>query len=168
MAASELLTNKHVLLLCGSVLLALIPASEVQIARGQKVIVHRCKGERAIKYKVEVGTRTVREPIQLLLQVGVEPEHFNREGMTRLANQINKDYCAEQGLYVAIYDDPKAVKKWHWSIDYTITEGKSKTGPLRGFYTLDRTTGEEKITFSTKRNNSLDEVVIVISQSKQD
>jgi hypothetical protein len=86
--------------------------------------------------------------------------------MTLLAKQLSQDFCREQGLYVAIYDDPRAVKEWHWLFEYSRTEGKSETGPLRGIYELDRKTGAEKITFSTKRNNPLDEVVIVLSDRK--
>lgn len=159
--------RKHILLLWCLGLCVSVSAGVPQPAHGQAKNVHRCKGPRAFSYKVKVGYRTAREPIQLLLQVGVKPEQINRTNLMLLAKQLSQDFCREQGLYVAIYDDPRAVKEWHWLFDYTLSEGKREKGPLRGLYELDRKTGEEKISFSTRRNNPLDEVVIVLSESKR-
>lgn len=159
--------SKRILLLWCLGLCVLVSAAGPRAVHGQAKNVRRCKGERVFKYKVEVGDRTIREPISLVLLAGVKPEHFNRTDMTLLAKQLSQDFCREQALYVAIYDDPRALKQWHWLYYYARTEGKSDKGPLRGLYELDRKTGQEKISFSTRRNNPLDEVVIVLSEPKQ-
>lgn len=159
--------RKYILLLLYFGLSISGTVSDPRIAHAQKATVHLCKGTQASKYTIEVGPRTIRSPVQLLLQVGVKPKQFNRTDMMLLAKQLNNDFCHEQGLYVAIYDSPRSVKEWHWSLDYARTGGESKTGPLRGFYYLNRATDEERITFSTERNNPLDEVVIILGESKQ-
>jgi hypothetical protein len=155
--------RKQILLLWCLGLCVSVAAVEPRVAHGQAKNVHRCKGQQAFKYKVEIGVRTIVEPVKLVLLVGVKPEQINRTDMTLLAKQLSQDFCREHGLYVAIYDDPRALKQWYWLYYYARTEGKSEKGPLRGIYELDRKTGAEKITFSTRRNNPLDEVVIVLS-----
>lgn len=159
--------RKRILLLWCLGLCVSVSAGQLRAVHGQKEKVYRCKGKKEFRYKVAIGDRTIREPVQLILQVGVKPENFNRTDMTLLAKQISQDFCREQGLYVAIYDDPRAVKQWHWLYYYSRTAGKSETGPLRGLYELNRKTGEEKISFSTRRNNPLDEVVIVLGKPTQ-
>jgi hypothetical protein len=166
-AVSEFMRKRILLLCCLGLLCVSVSAGAARVTHGQAKNVHRCNAQRAIKYKVKIGYRTIREPIQLILQVGVKPEQINRTDLMLLAKQLSQDFCREQGLYVAIYDDPRAVKEWHWLYDYSLSRGKPETGPLRGLYELDRKTGEEKISFSTRRNNPLDEIVIVLGKPTQ-
>lgn len=93
----------------------------------------------------------------LLLQISIEPEHFNRSDMSELAHRLNKDFCNEKQLNVAICDDYRAAKDTYLIHDLLTHE----TNPgLRGFYDLNRVAGKEGISFSTERGKPLDEVTI--------
>lgn len=153
--------KKQILLCC---LITLVSASGLWAARAQKC---DCppKVKPEIKYKLGLSNWTIREPILLIAQVSVSPEHFNDTDIVKLAKRLNKDFCDEQRLQVGIFDEHREAKRLTRAVDYL--KGQGETGPLRGYYTLDRTTGEEKITFSRKRNNPLDEAVIILGESKK-
>lgn len=152
----------NLFLLLSSLLIASVPMGGFRNAHSQQTGVRRCKGERLIKYKSDVAGRGIREPIQLIMIVGVKPDQINREGLMLLAKQLKADFCRESGLYVYIYDDPRAVNKWGWVFSHERRRGQAQMGPLRGTYEFVRETGEEKITFSTKRENPINEMTIII------
>jgi len=82
--------------------------------------------------------------------------------MTALAHRLNEDFCNEKQLTVAICDNYEAAKDTH--LIHALLVHEPNPG-LRGAYDINRVTGKESISFSTKRGKPLDEVRISLSDS---
>lgn len=113
------------------------------------------------KYKLVSIGHSVEGPLTLGLRVVVKPENFSREYMLQFAQRVKLEYCNEQRITVVIFDDYLAAKSARIVVDYLV--GRDAAPELRGFYSLDRTTGEEGIQFSTVRGKPADEIVIDLS-----
>jgi hypothetical protein len=116
-------------------------------------------------YRMGIFNRTIRGAPTLVIQISLKPNFFNREDLTALAQQLKEDFCKEQSIHVSIFDDAKEAKSTALVYGYLSQGGE--TGALRGFYDLDRATGKEVITFTTKRNSPLNEVVIDLRLTNQ-
>jgi len=126
---------------------------------GQKL--EKCKAQEQMDapgFRIGRIRRTVEKGVPiLLLQISVEPEHFNKADMMALARRLKGDFCKEKQLNVAICDDVRAAMDTHLIFDLLRNEPNAG---LRGGYDLDRVNGKESISFSTKRGRPLDEVKI--------
>src|ERR1044072_5553214 len=60
--------------------------------------------------KYRVGFKDRIEDGQLLVQISIDPQHFNREDMMALARQLNRDLSREQIVVVVISDEYQAAK----------------------------------------------------------
>ena len=79
--------------------------------------------------------------------VSVNPRHFNRDDMTKLAMQLDREFAEKPKLKVGLLDDDNiarlfATGRAELSTYYTAERGR---------YYLDRTACREYIQFSTKR-----------------
>jgi hypothetical protein len=134
-------------------------------ASGQKPVKCPSKSKTKTMYRMGISDRTAKGPPTLIMQISVQPKKFNREDITTLAQQLKEDFCQEQRIHISLFDDAKEAKSTALIYGYLSQGGE--TGALRGFYDLDRTTGKEVITFATKRNNPLNEVVIDLRLTNQ-
>lgn len=113
----------------------------------------------AAPYKVGRTVRSSNERNKLILQISVEPEHFNRDVMVSLAQQLNRDYADEPRLVAIILDDENIARNYGpISNEFTIFKKAE-----RGEYHLDRTKGVEYIQFSKERGRRTDEVKVTLS-----
>lgn len=133
-------------------------------ASGQKPVKCLSKSKTKPFYRIEIVDRTIRGAPTLVMQISLKPKNFKSEDITALAQQLKEDFCKEQRIHVSLFDDAKEAKSTALIYGYLSQGGE--TGALRGFYDLDRTTGKELITFSTIRNNPLNEVMIDLSPQR--
>lgn len=118
----------------------------------------------APQYNVGRSSHSQSETARLLLQISVQPQVFRPEFMTALARQLNQDFCKEPRIRAIIVDDFRAATfQWdpvHLPEFYAPAE--------RGQYYLDRTTGEERLEFSTKRGRGVDGFIDLDRNAKSD
>jgi hypothetical protein len=107
-----------------------------------------------------VATR-MRSPVELILEISVEPENFTRDKMFLLARQLNKDFPNESRIYAVIFDSESAARNYNPAGGtYSISKKLE-----RGEYFLDRVKGRESINFSTRRGNPVDEIKVSINDN---
>lgn len=148
---------------CFIALTAVVIGGVLALAHQRKTV--KCPpiggSEKPAKYRVGRARQEFLNGVPiLLLQISVKPLNFNRDDMALLARQLNRDFCNVKHLNVAICDDYHAAKDPSLIVNLLRHEGDPA---LRGFYDLDRTTNKESISFSTKRNRPLNEVLINLS-----
>ena len=111
-----------------------------------------------VPYDLISSGRGLSDPIETGLRIVVAPKFYNAKDMEELAHILRLQYCQENHLSVVIFDAAKPAKEARAVVDQLT--GKRAVPELRGFYSLDRTTDIEKMSFSTKRGNPTDEVKI--------
>jgi hypothetical protein len=94
------------------------------------------------------------------IRVVVKQRYYNRDDMLQLAQNIKTRFCNESHLTVTIFDDSKVAKIG--DIVFTQITGKRIVPEFRGYYSLDRSTGFERLSYSEKRGNPPDEVDIML------
>jgi hypothetical protein len=116
------------------------------------------KNQRRIQYRIGNSTRTVKEPIALIIHISIKPQHFNREDMVALARQLNRDFCNEQFIVVLIFDSYRSAQSYVLHPHSETYQRDLKS--LRGFYDLNRTTGEESVRFASSPGKPRNEIKI--------
>jgi hypothetical protein len=163
MVVVDMIMKRLSLLLCLGITIPFVTGS-LSSASGQKIV--KCpvqdKHGHIIKYRIgRIRRASVNNVPTLLLQISIQPDNFNREDITALAEQLKEKFCHEEHLNVALCDSYKAAKDGLLIFNLLNHE----TDPaLRGFYDLDRTSSKESIGFSTVRGKPLDEIVIQLSE----
>jgi hypothetical protein len=109
------------------------------------------------KYRIGQWVQTLRTDITVI-RISIAPKYFNEREIRRLAERLKQEFCNEQKLHIALFDNYKAAKNGLRVYAYLTKQGI--TEELRGFYDLDRELGTETIFFNSKRNNPLDEIKI--------
>jgi hypothetical protein len=84
--------------------------------------------------------------------------------MTALAHQLEQDFCKEPRIRAIIVDDFRAAT-FQWD---PIQLPEFYASAERGEYYLDRTTGEERVEFSTKRGRGVDGFVDLAAKESTD
>lgn len=79
--------------------------------------------------------------------------------MLILVRQLRKDYCKYQKLSVILFDNQKLAKDPARAM-VKLIESNQRIVLMRGFYNLDRTSGNEGLEFSTKAGSSTKEVIV--------
>lgn len=138
--------------------------SFVSSAQDQKIKKCSVPKEMKGKYKLALEARPLGESKKIILDVVIKPKNFTKEYMTEFVNRIRAEYCNEDIISLAIFDNKKSVQNWYRNF---ATSGK-KIDEKRGTYLLNRKTGEEGIEYSTKAGNPINEVRIELSKTKQD
>lgn len=104
-----------------------------------------------VQYRIggfERPTSDPEEPPELLLRISVKPEQINPEYLVLLARNINRRFCKEDRITVAIFDIYDVAVNFRMMDEYDLNA-------FRGEYVLDRTTGEEHVSYSTVRDARL-------------
>lgn len=143
---------------CGSV--ALIMATHIfpsaLVSRREEPIV-KCESYPQMKgrlsYKIGLTFRTRPEPGSgpsiAVVQTYLSVEHINATDLVKLASQFNRDFCREDYLMVMIFTD----KRYIYAISVPGLRGyEDSSNANRGFYSLNRKTGEEYVSFSRVPN----------------
>jgi hypothetical protein len=97
----------------------------------------------AAKYQPGHNLRTVEGSPSLLVHINVKRRAFNRKEIIYLAEQLNNEFCKERKLVALIFDSRAAALKFD-----PVTDLEVYSESIRGEYSLDRTTGQEYISFS--------------------
>lgn len=132
---------------------------------GQKQKIETCsaKNLKGGEYKLISVIYPVNTPHKVVLDIWIKPKNFTKEYMTKLATRLRATYCNEDYISVSIFDNKKdQLGSGH---DFIISGGKINRS--RGYYWLNKKTGEEGISFSTKPGNPIDEVKIIFSEPKK-
>lgn len=139
--------------------------SDVAFAQGNSTPIKECKVSSAknVKYKLISIGKAIRKPYITGLRIVVKDKFFTKDSMVQLAKIIKGRYCNEETIAVTIFDDAKVAKQARAVIDQ-LTANR-KVPEIRGFYSLDRKTGEESISYSAKRGNSPSEISIQLSNN---
>lgn len=116
-----------------------------------------------VKYKVVYANRGIREPYTLGLRIVVKEKQVNREFILKLAESLRRRYCMDNDIGATIFDDKEIAKSADAIVDQLL--GKKQIPEIRGFYSLDRKNGIEKVSFSSKRGNPPDEIVIDLASN---
>ena len=127
----------------------------------------RLTGKEYPRYKVgrsELGGKGDSDQ-SLLLYISVDPKTLTRDSMIKLAKRIKNDFCREKRIQAIIFDQYKIAKRF-------VPHPHSKTYAydmknMKGGYFLDRTTGEEYISYSIAGKGLADEQKIVLTHKKQ-
>ncbi len=129
------------------------------VGHGQKITKCREEGSGdAPQYRVARTRRVVLDGVPILrLQISVGAEYFDRKYMIALAERLNRDFCNEKQLAVAICDDYAEAKASDLIRDLIMHHPHPG---LRGGYDLNRVEGTEGISFSTNRDKPLNEIEI--------
>jgi hypothetical protein len=135
-------------------------------SKGDEIRECTTSSKKGVKYKLISVGRTIREPGITGLRIAVNKKHFNQDEMVELAAIIKAKYCTAEIISVVIFDDAKVAKQARAVIDQLV--GNRKVPELRGFYTFDRPKHVEKISFSRKRGNPTDEVVLTLPLTEKD
>ena len=103
------------------------------------------KSLRAVKYRIgsyERSRLAPEGPPVLGIGVSVKPEQINADYLVLLARNLNQRFCKEDRLVVGIYDRYEIAVRFRG-------EFQEALDAFRGEYFLDRTTGEEYVSFTT-------------------
>jgi len=120
--------------------------------------ISRCKGDdkvvNAPNYKPGVtydGPSNFLEgrPPMSIIHISVDAKSLNADDLLLLALKLKKDFCKEERLFAVLYDDPAYIKQIYYSAHPLFHRAEESQ---RGYYYLDRKTGEEYITYSTVSN----------------
>jgi hypothetical protein len=84
-----------------------------------------------------------------VVQISIDPKNLNRDDLLRLALKLQKDFCKEERLFAVLFDDAAYIKHNYVSDDAGFHQAEESK---RGYYYVDRKTGEEYIEYCTVRN----------------
>jgi hypothetical protein len=108
-------------------------------------------------FKLLFTSRGVTGEKPLILYILIETEKVNRGYLLKVAERINKTYCRENSIFVAIFDE----KKYAGSFAVADFASRRNVYPgYRGQYSLNRQRLEETLHYSLKKGNPIDEVRI--------
>lgn len=129
-------------------------------AQERKDEFHRCEISSQSKAKFRLASigRSLDKPFITGMRIVLNKNSFNKEYMLRLAQRIKTEYCREEIISVTIFDDYKAATSARVVAEHLA--GTQIAPEIRGFYSLNRKTGEEGIEFSTERGKPTGEVEI--------
>src|SRR5258708_34295860 len=129
------------------------------VGHGQKITKCREEGSGdAPQYRVARTRRVVLDGVPILrLQISVGAEYFDRKYMIALAERLNRDFCNEKQLAVAICDDYAEAKASDLIRDLIMHHPHPG---LRGGYNFNRAEGTRGISFSTNLDNRLKRVEV--------
>ncbi len=144
-------------LICLSIFMA-AGSSAQQNQKGERKCVASSK--RTIDYRLVSSGRGLGRGV-LGLRIVLAAKYFNRTDMMTLAENLREKYCREDVVGVTIFDNKRDAKVADIVVKHLSGVRKSKS--IRGFYSLDRTRGLEKLSFSTKPGNPDDEVLLDLS-----
>lgn len=160
---NKMRTIKLIVFLGIAWLMNYLPIVSFAQEKSQKIIKCKVESSRKVKYKlVSIDRTEVKPPFITGLRIVLKKNRFNRNYMIKLAQRLNAEYCNEEVISAAIFDDYKAAKRADAVIEYLLK--KRSVPELRGFYSLNRNTGEELIEFSAKRGNPPNEIKINLNQ----
>jgi hypothetical protein len=109
------------------------------------------KKQDAITVKYRIG-RTERGggTLPVIFQISVEPRNINAADLVTLAKHLNRVFCKEQKIDVAIFDSYRYAENFSPSDENPFFRKGLES--MRGAYHLDRSTGEEFVEFTTVPN----------------
>lgn len=163
----RLLMSTYAVALCRIGLVLTFMAGFVGFVSGQKAADRPPAGKkdrRPPRYRIGLKYHTVEAAPTLVVNITVKPRHFNHEDMVALAHQLDKDFRQEKKLEVIIFSDHRAAK--HTVFNQESQTFKRDWVAMRGGYHLDRTTGEEYISFSPDPNEPRHEVRITLGVAR--
>jgi hypothetical protein len=154
------MNHKHRISLCLGVLLLIgnysAAPSLAQKSQATSSPQSAVENAKAPLYKIgRIGYSGPNRSRKVFIFISIEPESFVRDNMLALARKLNEAYSWEKRVLVIILDDYDAVRR-----SSPINNRELYEEAKRGYYYIDRTTGEEYIQFSTERGKPLDEVKI--------
>lgn len=127
-----------------------------QISAVVDVAQPQSEGSRELDYRVRRFFFPADKKRFSIILVTANPKHFNREDMTALAAQLNKEFAGEIRLKAAVFDDDNIPRLF-------VTGGlelPEYEEARRGLYYLDRSKCREHIQFSTRSGRPKNEVTI--------
>lgn len=147
-------------LICLSLMVAVLmfPFDGYAQERGEKIRECKVSYKPRVNYKLVSVGRTIREPIVTGLRIVLEPKDFKEEKLVQLTSLLKAKYCREQEISVVLFDDSTVAKEADVVVDELA--GSRKVPELRGFYSFNRKTGKEEMSFSRIRGNPPDEVLL--------
>ena len=113
-----------------------------------------------ISYEVGRVIRNSNEPHEVTVIISVDPQHFNRDDMVRLASQLKTDFPNAPILSGEILDDRNIADNYVPAGDMYRLFYKAR----RAFYSLNRKTGKEYIEFSSARGKPFNEIKVNLSK----
>lgn len=162
--------RRVVFVLIGTVILGLglVPGSQSDVltggasAQSKNQHITKCKHRtfrEAPPYEVRSWTYGVDAPKTLFLAVSIAPKDFSRDQLVLLAGRIKADYCEDDRLVVALFDNPAAAAAFG-----PTSEPAWFKRYWRGNYFLDRSEGVEDLSFSTTPAKPRDEIKIKLTE----
>lgn len=132
---------------CVTTLTSILMFQDFSTALGQKPTncKVRDKSLRKVEYRIGSFQRSNVDPDRppiLTLGISVKPEQINADYIVSLARNLNQRFCKEDQLVVGIYD------RYEIAV-YFNGDFQDDLNAYRGYYFLNRTTGEEYVSFST-------------------
>lgn len=123
----------------------------VGLALGQEPKPCHVKKQDAITFKYRIG-RTERGggSLPVIIQISVGPRNINAADLVNLAKHLNKIFCTEQKIDVAIFDSYRYAENFSPSDENPYFQKGLES--MRGAYHLDRLTGEEFVELTTVPN----------------
>lgn len=85
-------------------------------------------------------------PRMTVVQVSVQPDNINRDDLLRLVQVLKNVFCKEERVFVVLFDDPAYIDRLYVSAQPWFRRAEQSK---RGYYYIDRKSGEEYLTFST-------------------
>jgi len=111
-----------------------------------------------ISFKVVEAGRTIKDPILTGIRIVVKDGYNSVEDMRRLAQALEKTFCNEDRVIVNIFDDEKVARRVDSITDFL--RNRKAVPELRGFYYFEKLDGKRTLSFSRRRGNSPEEVVV--------
>jgi hypothetical protein len=133
-------------------------------ANAQRTTEQRCPKMAGGQYLIGDRSTSAKIPQSVILQISLKKKNFNREFMLSLVKRLRADFCTAPVISVTIYDDPKLAKDP--ANLFILLESHQKVILMRGFYNLNRSTGEEGIEFSTALGHPTNEVEIKLTNGE--
>lgn len=135
--------------------ISLVVISSLSTA-GQRIEIKECPKVSGPSYKIGDKSKLVSDREKISLQISLNKKYFNREDMVKLVKKLRADYCNFELVSVVLYDNHKNSRDP--GNTYVMFRSNYKIIRMRGFYNLDRATGEEGLDFSLAPGNLTTEV----------
>jgi hypothetical protein len=123
---------------------------------GQQQIVSDYKNVSGPKYKVGLSTELVGKPNEISIQISLDKKYFNQNDMVKLAGKLRATYRKYDVIYAVLYDNYKESRDP--ANTFIMLKSNMKTVRMRGFYHLDKKTGEDALEYSLKAGERTDQV----------
>lgn len=147
-----------------TLLLVSLGCSIVGYGQSQIPKVEKCESAvKGGKYKWASIEPVLNEPNNFYGYVLVKPKDVNRQFLVRLAKRLNSEYCKAERFQVVIFDEGKYANPVSMQ---ELVASKGKIVRMRGFYSFDRKSGENRLEFSTARGHPTTEVKLNLSEDQ--